>query len=78
VLHTEPGGDVAVPNAWVQIETLTGTMLQRATTDDEGHFTFERLRPSQYQLRTGAMGLGTQLRVVNVPAESGEYDLRFP
>lgn len=78
VLHGAVGADAPVPSAWVQIETLTGTTLQRVITDDEGHFTFERLRRSQYRLRTGALGLGTQLRVVDVPAETGEYDLRFP
>lgn len=78
VVHPIGGVDTPVSSAWVQIETLAGTTLQRVTTDEQGRFTVDRLRPGSYRLRAGAVGLGTQLRVVDVPAESGEYDLRFP
>ena len=77
--HPLPGGAPApVAGAWVQLETTLGVVVQRATTDDNGHFTFEFLRAGNYQLRTGAVGLGTQLRAVTVPSETGEYDLLFP
>ena len=79
VLHDTGGGVFApVGGAWVQIETLGGTTLQHAQTNELGRFTFARLRASQYRLRSTALGLGQQARVVDVPSPSGEYDLRFP
>jgi hypothetical protein len=79
VLDTTGGGPPRpVNDAWVQVETLAGLTLRRARTNERGRFTFGRLRPSQYRLRTSATGLGQQVRVVDVPSETGEYDLRFP
>ena len=67
-----------VAGAWVRLETLGGVLVRRAVTDEQGRFRLEQLREAQYRLRTGAAGLGEQTRVVNVPTETGEYDLRFP
>jgi hypothetical protein len=79
VLRDAGGGAfVPVSDAWVQIETLGGVTLQHVQTNELGRFTFARLRESQYRLRTTALGLGQQVRVVDVPSSSGEYDLRFP
>lgn len=72
------GADVAVTGAWVTIETIAGVTLGRERTDARGHFTFERLRAGPYRIRASAVGLGTLARVVDVPAATGEYDLRFP
>lgn len=78
VLDTAGGGEAPIAGAWAQIETLAGVTVRRDTTDALGRFTFERLRAGPYRLRTGAVGHGVLARVVQVPSESGEYDLRFP
>jgi hypothetical protein len=72
------GTPAPVVGAWVQLETPGGELLQRMETNALGRFTFGRLHAGQYRLRTGAVGLGEQARLVTVPSESGEYDLRFP
>jgi hypothetical protein len=74
-----PNGDPSpVAGAWVRLETLTGVLVRRAVTDDMGRFRLDQLRAAQYRLRTGAVGLGEQTRLVDVPTETGEYDLVFP
>jgi hypothetical protein len=74
-----PNGDPSpVAGAWVRLETLTGVLVRRAVTDETGHFRLDQLRNAQYRLRTGAIGLGEQTRIVDVPTETGEYDLVFP
>ena len=72
------GATAVVPSAWVRIETLPGVPLGFAETDDAGRFVFDQLRAGQYRLRAGATGLGPITRVVDVPSETGEYDLQFP
>jgi hypothetical protein len=67
-----------VVGAWVRLETLTGVLVRRTVTDDAGRFQFDHLRAAQYHLRAGAVGLGQRNRLVDVPAETGEYDLSFP
>ncbi len=72
------GSPAPVEGAWVQLETPGGEVLQRMQTGPLGRFTFERLSPAQYRLRAVAVGLGERTRLVTVPTETGEYDLRFP
>jgi hypothetical protein len=72
------GNAVSVPAAWVRIETMPGVPLGFAETDTAGRFVFDQLRAGQYRLRAGATGLGPITRVVDVPSETGEYDLQFP
>lgn len=72
------GVSAEVDDAWVRIETTAGVPLALVTTDDQGRFLFERLAPGQYQLRAGAPGHGPLTRIVDVPSETGEYDLQFP
>ena len=72
------GSPSPVAGAWVRLETLTGVLVRRAVTDELGRFRLDQLRAAQYRLRTGAVGLGQQTRVVDVPTETGEYDLQFP
>lgn len=71
-----PAG-VTVADAWVQIETRTGAPLETTRTNELGRFTFADLRPDQYRLRARVAGLGEKSREVNVPAHTGEYDIRF-
>jgi hypothetical protein len=72
------GSPSPVAGAWVRLETLTGVLVRRAVTDDAGRFRLDQIRAAHYRLRTGAVGLGEQTRLVDVPTETGEYDLRFP
>jgi hypothetical protein len=78
VVRATVGGDQPVAGAQVQIETIAGVAVRRGASDTRGRFTFERLRAGQYRLRTTAADVGTLARVVDVPSETGEYDLRFP
>jgi hypothetical protein len=63
--------------AWIHLEALTGARLQATTTNEAGRFIFSQLRPGQYRLRAGAVGLSSINRIVDVPSPSGEYDLQF-
>lgn len=65
-------------DAWVQLETTTGVVLQTVMTNDLGRFMFERLQPGNYQLRWRAGARPEPApRLIEVPSSSGEYDLRF-
>jgi 5-hydroxyisourate hydrolase-like protein (transthyretin family) len=77
--HPLPDGSPApVDGAWVRLETLAGAALETTETNARGRFAFSRLRPDQYRLRTVAVGLGEKVREVEVPTQTGEYDLHFP
>lgn len=78
-IHPLPTGLPApVMGAWVQLQSMTGTPIALTTTDEFGHFLFERLHANQYQIRAGIEGLGQRSRVVTVPSETGEYDVALP
>jgi hypothetical protein len=68
-----------VPGAWVQLQDSTGKPLQTTETDQDGRFTFTRLRPGSYRLDWRAAGfpLPAAPRQIEVPSPSGEYDLTF-
>jgi hypothetical protein len=72
----DPGG-AAVAGAWVALEALDGERLRVTHTDEQGRFTFGDLRVDRYRLRARASGLGERTREVEMPAETGGYDLRF-
>lgn len=75
-----PGADpVAVPGAWVRLETLGGTLLQTTRSDPDGRFTFDGLTPARYRLRWRALGRAeSPSREVDVPSHAGVYNLSFP
>jgi len=78
-LHPLPSGLPApVTGAWVQLQSMAGTPLVLTSTDEFGHFLFERLHANQYQIRAGIAGLGERTRIVTVPTETGEYDVALP
>ncbi len=78
-LHPLPDGSPApVAGAWVRLETPAGVLVQGKETDAQGRFTFQRVRASSYRLRSGAVGLGVQSRPIDIPSETGEYDLSYP
>ena len=68
---------VPVAGAWVRLETPTGGVLQTATTGDNGGFVFTRIPARPYVFRAGAVGVGTDDRLIDVPSSSGEYDLHL-
>jgi hypothetical protein len=72
----------AVRGAWVQIVGLNPTDVQvvnrRLITGTDGRFVFSRLRQGRYRIRAIAAGIGDLPREVDVPSETGEYDVRFP
>jgi hypothetical protein len=67
--------------AWVQLRGLEPPELQavnrRLITRADGRFLFTRLRAGRYRLRAVATGWGELPREVDVPSETGEYDLQF-
>jgi hypothetical protein len=81
---TVVAGKAAAPvgGAWVQIVGLTPPEVTavdlRTVSQPDGRFLFERLRPGHYHLRAIAMGVGDIGRDIDLPSETGEYDLQFP
>jgi hypothetical protein len=77
-------GNAAVPvgGAWVQIVGLAPPEVTavdlRTVSQPDGRFLFERLRPGHYHLRAVATGVGDIGRDIDLPSETGEYDLQFP
>jgi len=71
-----------VAGAWLRILGLDPPAVQAVTrrlvTGAEGRFVFSRLPAGRYELRAVAPGLGVLPRVVDVPSETGEYELNFP
>jgi hypothetical protein len=67
----------AVPGAWVRLESVSGDLLDTATTDGRGRFRFARLEAQTYVFRAGATGAGSAERTVPVPSPTGDYDLRL-
>jgi hypothetical protein len=80
VLAGTPGA--AVRGAWVQIVGLNPPDVQvvnrRLITGTDGRFLFSRLRQGRYRIRAIAAGIGDVPREVDVPSETGEYDVQFP
>lgn len=71
----------AVRGAWVQIVGLNPLEVQavnrRLVTGPDGRFVFSRLRQGRYRIRAVAAGIGDLPREVDVPSETGEYDVHF-
>lgn len=77
--HVLDSGLNPAPGAWVRVETASGEPLQTTETNELGRFTFSDLRAGRYRLRARAVGLGEKERPdVDIPSNTGEYDLIFP
>jgi hypothetical protein len=63
----------AIANAWVLLTEARQTEI----TDEEGRFTFSRLRRGTYTLRVRASGFQDGSRPIQVPAPSGEYNVQL-
>jgi hypothetical protein len=69
---------VAVPGATVSLVDQSGTTLATTTTDQQGRFIFNTLRPGNYQLQFSASGHPAAApRNIAVPSPTGEYNLQF-
>jgi hypothetical protein len=69
---------VPVPGAWVAIDDADGTQVATTTTDSQGRFIFNLLRPGAYQFRfIAASHPPAPPRNVSVPSPTGEYNLQF-
>jgi hypothetical protein len=67
-----------VPGAWVAIDDTSGVQLATTTTDNQGRFVFNLLRPGNYQLRFAAASHPpAPPRNITVPSPTGEYNLQF-
>jgi Pvc16 N-terminal domain/Carboxypeptidase regulatory-like domain len=78
VLDATASPDVPLVGAWVRLETSAGDPLQTTTTNDLGQFSFTGLHSGAYRLNWRAVGFPEPApRQIEVPSQSGEYDLRF-
>lgn len=69
---------VEVTGAWVGIFDLSGAQLAATTTDSQGRFIFNMLRPGDYQLQFAASNYPAAApRNITVPSPTGEYNLQF-
>ena len=78
-----PGtSDDPVSDAYVRVLGLTPPAVQivdrHVITKDDGRFLFSRLQAGQYRLRAISAGRASLQRDIDLPSETGEYDLRFP
>lgn len=74
-----PGGPSPLANVVVSLEDpATNEVLAWRRTNALGRFDFVRLREARYRLRTQGVGLPPLTRDIDVPAPSGEYDMRYP
>jgi hypothetical protein len=64
--------------AWVALEDAAGKQVQTTVSDAQGRFAFDNIKRGNYVLRARAPGLADIQRPVEVPTQSGEYDLQFP
>jgi hypothetical protein len=62
-----------VASAWVRL-SQTG---QTYTSDENGHFLIERISSGNYTLTVRAVGFQEGSLAINVPAQSGNYDIHL-
>lgn len=78
VIDTTVVPAVPVADAWVAIYDTSGQQLATTSTDSQGRFIFNLLRPGNYQLRFGAVNrAATAPRNITIPSPTGEYNLQF-
>jgi hypothetical protein len=69
---------VEVPGASVAIFNTSGVQVAATTTDTQGRFIFNLLRPGNYQLQFSAASKPVAPpRNITVPSPTGEYNLKF-
>lgn len=78
VYNTTVTPAVTVPGASVAIFDTSGVKLNSTTTDPQGRFIFNLLRPGDYQLQFAAPSFPVPPpRNITVPSPTGEYNLQF-
>jgi hypothetical protein len=65
-----------VPGAWVDLRS-GGVRRQLIRTDSQGRFLFVQVAPGAYDLRVSATGLGSVNASIDVPSNTGSYDVHF-
>lgn len=71
------GSPSVVAGAWITLDTPAGKRMALVRTDAQGRFQLGELSPGVYRLRARTVGHADVVRDVNVPSETGEYDLLF-
>jgi len=67
-----------VPGTWVAIFEPSGAEVASTTTDNNGRFIFNLLRPGNYQLQFVSSSYpAAPPRNITVPSPTGEYNLQF-
>jgi hypothetical protein len=67
----------AVAGAWVDLRSTAGERRQLVRADANGRFLLVKVAPGSYQLRVSAQDLGSVVATIDVPSESGSYDMHF-
>ena len=86
VLHSFGGtvssGNSPVARAYVRALGKSPAAVQmidrHVITLDDGRFVFSALRAGSYELTVSAPGLGPKVRQIDLPSQTGEYDVHFP
>jgi hypothetical protein len=72
----------SVKGAYVQMQGVSPSEVKATNrhlfTPADGRFLFSHLLRGRYHLRATATGVGDVGRDVELPSDTGEYDLRFP
>jgi hypothetical protein len=69
---------VPVSGAWVALVNTTGVQMANTTTDSNGRFFFNQIRPGNYQLQFISTSFpAAPPRNITVPSPTGEYNLKF-
>ncbi len=66
-----------VEGAWVRLEDTAGVQVAVIITENDGRFTFSRLRHGSYTLRVRVEGHAETTRSIQVPSTTGEYDIEL-
>jgi hypothetical protein len=78
VLDATVAPPAIVQGAWVALVDSGGVQLVTTTSDAQGRFIFNMIRPGNYQLRFSAGSRATPPpRNITVPSPTGEYNLQF-
>jgi hypothetical protein len=76
--HVLDTADDPVPGAWVHLRTdPAGALVHATASNGFGRFVFTGLQAGTYRLRAGAQGAGSDDRTIEVPSNTGEYDLHL-
>ena len=77
IVRDNTGAGVA--DAWVRLEPAGRIEVTQSDDPNEGRFVFVDVRQgTNLTLRARAAGLGEVSRTIDIPSQTGEYNLQFP